>query len=61
MRKYPIFLITFSLLFVAAASAQLTDLRLPISLDADSTDYDDALEAAVKRMFTSATGRFWMG
>ena len=36
MRKYPTFLFAFSLLFVAGASAQLNDLRLPISLDADS-------------------------
>ena len=30
----------FLLLISAAAGAQLTDLRLPISLDADSTNYD---------------------
>jgi lipopolysaccharide transport protein LptA len=40
MRKYPIFLITISLLLASGASAQLNDLRLPISLDADSTNYD---------------------
>ena len=40
MRKYPIYLTAFSLLFFSGAGAQLTDLRLPISLDADSTDYD---------------------
>lgn len=40
MRNYPLFLITFLLLFSADASAQLSDPRLPISLDADSTDYD---------------------
>lgn len=40
MRQYPIFLIAFLLLFATGASAQLNDLRLPISLDADSTAYD---------------------
>jgi lipopolysaccharide transport protein LptA len=40
MHKYPIFLITISLLLASGASAQLNDLRLPISLDADSTNYD---------------------
>ena len=40
MRQYPIFLIASLLLFATGASAQLNDLRLPISLDADSTAYD---------------------
>ncbi len=40
MRKYPTFIICSLLLLVSGASAQLNDLRLPISLDADSTAYD---------------------
>lgn len=40
MRKYPTFIICFFLFLVSGASAQLNDLRLPISLDADSTAYD---------------------
>lgn len=39
-RKITIRAILMLLLLPVAAAAQITDLRLPISLDADSTDYD---------------------
>ena len=38
--KIRIFIQIVLLLLPGLAAAQLTDLRLPISLDADSTDYD---------------------
>jgi len=38
--KIRIFIQIILLLLPGLAAAQLTDLRLPISLDADSTDYD---------------------
>ena len=40
MYKSRFYVLAFLLLGVVPAEAQLTDLRLPISLDADSTDYD---------------------
>ena len=40
MASYRLHVLAFLLLCTVPAQAQLTDLRLPISLDADSTDYD---------------------
>ena len=39
-RELTVKLLAFLVLMPAAAAAQITDLRLPISLDADSTAYD---------------------